>query len=311
MDNKKLRPIDEQIYDFLTNSSMTYEAIGQKLGVASTTVASHARKMVEQYNFNPSVLRASRRTKQYARYCQNIVCHDLCYFTAEEIKKGGPFYCSPPCSSSTVVAPPPENKVRELYSKTSFGEVSKSLGMSLGMLARVFEHYNIEPEEFPESVLVTPANIAQRQTQRINQRRSAFSNTRTGYREHLGFSVRSSWENNFCLYLAHKKIRYEYEPKSFYFPEKTGAQSFLPDYLMTVRGKEVWCEVKGWIRSKDITKMKRLKKHHPDVFSKMTYVVEKPGCKADISYKQIGLKPFVYYNEIQDQFGHLLKNWES
>jgi hypothetical protein len=311
MTDKDLRPLDEQIYDLLSNTSMGNAAIAKKLGIAASTVSSHAKKMVETYNLNPSILRTVSQPRKYARYCQNFICHDLCYFTDAQIKSGGPFYCSPLCRKNAQISPPGPSEIQNLYKNMPFPQVAAKLGMSLGTLARIFEHYDIEPEEFPENVLVTPANVAQRQTQRIKQRRSSFSNTRTGFRKHLGFTVRSSWENNFCLYLDHMKIRYEYEPKTFYFPEQTGARSYLPDYMLNVKGREVWCEVKGRIDSKDLTKMRRMKKHYPDVFEKMTYVVQKPGCKADLAYKKLGLKPFVYYNELEQKFAHSLKFWES
>jgi AraC-like DNA-binding protein len=306
-----LRPLDEQIYDFLSSTSMSNDAIAKRLGIAPSTVASHSKKMVEKFNMNPSIVRTSRRTRMFGRYCQNLICHELCYFSEAEIKSGPPFYCSPLCKKNAHIIPPTLNQIQSLYKKNSFQEIADEFGMSLGSLARIFEHHNIEPIDFPENVLVTPANIAQRQTQRIRQRRSSFSNTRSGFREHLGFTVRSSWENNFCLYLNHKKIRFEYEPKVFYYPEKTGAKSYLPDFKLNVRGKEVWVEVKGRMMSKDRTKMMRLKKHYPDVFSKMTFVVQKPGCDGDISYKKLGLKPFLYYNDLEQEFGHILKHWES
>lgn len=311
MTAKDLRPIDEQIYDLLSSTSLTNAAIGKKLGIGASTVASRSKKMVEAYNMNPSIVRTSKKTKMYARYCQNIACHELCYFSATEIKSGPPFYCSEICEqghSSDIIS---LEQIRSLYNKSPFNEVARELGISVGTLARLFEHYNIDPKEFPENVLVTPANIAQRQTQRIKQRRSTFSHTRSGFREHLGYTVRSSWENNFSLYLNHKKIKYEYEPQTFYFPEKTGARAYVPDYKMRIGRKTVWCEVKGRIESKDRVKMVRLKKHYPEIFNQMTYMVEKPGCKADNIYKKLGLEPFVYYNDLVQEFAHKLKHWEN
>lgn len=309
--NKEIRSKDEQIFDLLVTSQHTYAEIGKRVGCAPSTVANHAKKMVEDYNLNPSILRTSGKPRFYARYCQNILCHEIIYLSSEEIKNQKEAFCSPGCVSAQKVPLPAETKVRSLYKKEGFVSTAKQLDLSFGFLARVFEHYNISPEDFPENVLVTPANVAQRQTQRIKQRRSAFSNTRTGFRKHLGFTVRSSWENNFCLYLQHKNIKYEYEPKTFYFPERTGATAYVPDFKLTINRREVWCEVKGRIDSKDRTKMRRMREHFPDVFRKMTYVAEKPGCKADLSYKKLGLKPFVYYNDINKEFGNILKYWEN
>jgi len=306
----ELRSIDEQIYDFLSTSQLTYKEIGERVGCAASTVSSKARKMVKDYNLNPSVLRTSQKTRYYGRYCHNLACHELIYLNTVEIKKNQPGFCSEQCASVNQFKFPSEQQVRNNYKKYGFEKTAKNLRVSYGFLARLFEHYNITPEEFPENVLVTPANVAQRQTQRIKQRRS-YGSSRAGHRKHLGFTVRSSWENNFCLYLNYKNIEYDYEPKVFYFPERTGASSYVPDYRLNLDGKEVWVEVKGRIDSKDRTKMRRLKEHYPEVFNKMTYIAEKPGCKADLSYKKLGLEPFMYYNDLVKEFSSKLKHWES
>lgn len=132
---------------------------------------------------------------------------------------------------------------------------------------------------------------------------------RGGFREHLGFTVRSSWENNVILWLKHRRIKFEYEPKAFVFPETRGAKSFLPDLYLP--GKDIWIEVKGHFRSTDRTKMRRLKQYYPEIFERMQFIVEKRGCPADVYYKKIGLKPYAYYNEISQEFKDKLSFWES
>lgn len=312
MGPSNLRSQDEQIFSLLSTSSKTYGQIGAEVGCSAATVSSRARKMVVDYGFNPSILRSSKKAaKQYGRYCQNISCHKLTFFTENYIKKNKDFYCSQQCKSIRKIKLPPKQQVESNYRKFGFHQTSVNLKVSYGFLAKIFEHYNIEPVDFPENVLVTPATIAQRQTQRIKQRRNPFSNTRSGMRPHLGHVCRSSWENNFALYLVHKKIPYTYESKVFHFEEKTNPKSYVPDFFIELNGKEIIVEVKGRYMSKDGTKAKRMKKYYPDTFKNLTYVVNKEGSKADLAYKAIGMKPFLYYDDIVKEYSGKLKNWES
>lgn len=133
---------------------------------------------------------------------------------------------------------------------------------------------------------------------------------RIGFREHLGFTVRSSWENNVALWFKHCKKPFEYEPKLFVFEGETrGAKSFLPDFYLPK--EDIWIEVKGHFKSADRTKMRRLKKYHPEIFARMRFIVAKEGCPADLYYKKIGLKPYAYYDELFKKFKGKIEHWES
>lgn len=300
----------EQLYELLSGTSDTYNQIGAKLGMSGPTVAKRGREMVDKYGLNPSILRTSKRQRYYGKYCHEIKCHRLIFVTASQVKLQSSFYCSEQCRAGYLALPIKPDLVAA-YNRMSFEEMARQYGMSLGVLARLFEQYNIEPEEFPENLLVVPAYVEQRKTQRIRpQQRSSYGSTKGGFRKHLGYTVRSSWENNFCLFLKHRGIPFEYEPTAFTFPETTGARTYIPDFKMIINGEEVWCEIKGRIEAKDRTKMKRLDKHYPEVFKRMTYICEKPGCPADISYKKLGLKPFMYYNDLVSEYSTKLKYWE-
>lgn len=306
--------IEEQVYYFLTTTTLSYAEIGEKLGCSASTVSSRAHKLVKEYNLNPSILRANKRgSKYYAKYCANILCHQVIYLTTTQVKQNKPFHCCAECiKESQRVNLPDRTVIKDLYDELPFNQVAQRLNVSLGELARLFEHYNIIPNDFPENLLVTPAFVVQGQTQKARPKRVHQGKTKNGFRQHLGFTVRSTWENNFCLYLKHKKIKFEYEPETFYFPEKTGARGYLPDFRLPQKdGSYIWCEVKGHLDSAGRTKMKRMKKHYPEVFNNLTYVVEKPGCKADLDYKKLGLTPYIYYNDLSNQYSHLLKHWEK
>ena len=84
--------------------------------------------------------------------------------------------------------------------------------------------------------------------------------------------LKSNWERKFCLYLdlmkKHKYIvDYVYEPETFWFEGiKRGAVSYKPDFRVEFpSGKIEYYEVKGYMSSRDATKMKRMKKYHPNV----------------------------------------------
>lgn len=95
-----------------------------------------------------------------------------------------------------------------------------------------------------------------------------------GWREIGGIRkyYRSRWEANYARYLQWLKERGEilswaHEPKTFWFDGvKRGTVSYLPDFCVVEKnGSEVYHEVKGWMDKRSVTKLKRMKKYHPNV----------------------------------------------
>ena len=81
---------------------------------------------------------------------------------------------------------------------------------------------------------------------------------------------KSKWEYRYALYLSfmkkHKKILdWKYEPKTFYFEGiKRGTTNYKPDFLVHFpSGNTEWYEVKGYMDSKSMTKIKRFNKYFP------------------------------------------------
>ena len=305
--SKEIKSQIEQLYLLLTETSDTYAEIGSKLSISASTVSKRAQALVTKYHLNPSILRTSKTKRYYAKYCWNIQCHSILYVTAAQVKKQTSFYCSDICKDGFRPIPTKQD-IHNAYNQMSFEEVAEKYNFSLGMMARLFEQFNIQPEDFPENLFVLPAHVVQRQTQKIKQPKTVYSRTKSGFRTHLGFSVRSGWENNFCLYLMHKDIFFEYESEKFFFPEQTGARVYIPDFKLR-DGTRI--EVKGYLDSAARTKAKRLKKHYPEVFDQTTYVCLKPGCPADLFYKKLGMKPYLYYEDLEKDYGKVLKNWEN
>lgn len=101
---------------------------------------------------------------------------------------------------------------------------------------------------------------------------NAYSRTKAGRRPDLGGAFfRSSWEANYARYLNWLQAKgeivgWEYEPTTFWFEAiKRGVRSYKPDFLVHERTGSYFVEVKGWMDSKSITKLKRMKKYHPTV----------------------------------------------
>lgn len=101
----------------------------------------------------------------------------------------------------------------------------------------------------------------------------AHSRTKGGRREDLDNRYfRSMWEANYARYLNwlvdQGEIQsWEYEADTFVFHGETrGAIAYRPDFKVTERdGEVVYHEVKGWMDGPSKTRLKRMKKHYPEV----------------------------------------------
>jgi len=95
--------------------------------------------------------------------------------------------------------------------------------------------------------------------------------SKKGKREDLNhLFVRSSWEANYARYLnyliATKQIKsWSYEPETFEFKSiKKGTRFYTPDFrIVNYDGTIEYHEVKGWMRPKAKTQIKRFKKYYP------------------------------------------------
>ncbi len=81
---------------------------------------------------------------------------------------------------------------------------------------------------------------------------------------------RSRWEVKVATYLetlqkGQKIASWEHEPKTFWFEEiKRGVRSYKPDFKVTqLDGSHYWIEVKGYMDSKSMTKIRRFRKYYP------------------------------------------------
>jgi len=114
-----------------------------------------------------------------------------------------------------------------------------------------------------------------------------------GYKKYY----RSRWEANYARYLewlkGHGEIaEWLHEPDTFWFEEiRRGVRSYLPDFKVTENNGDIkYHEVKGWMDSKSATKLKRMKKYHPNI--------------------EIVLIQQKEYTEITKKLGRTINGWE-
>lgn len=66
-----------------------------------------------------------------------------------------------------------------------------------------------------------------------SQRGNAYKNTKSGYREDLGMTVRSNWEANIARIYNAYEVEFEFEPKVFTFPIKRRHKRLHSRFLFT------------------------------------------------------------------------------
>jgi len=123
---------------------------------------------------------------------------------------------------------------------------------------------------------------------------------------------RSKTEANYARVLKKKGIDFEYEPKTFWFEGiKKGTRAYIPDFY--IPEKDEWHEFKGWLDDKSVTKMKRMKKYHPEVFPKIRMVMEKLTPKNKATLLAIGFEEhqIVDFSPLAKQYKDSIKEWEK
>lgn len=85
------------------------------------------------------------------------------------------------------------------------------------------------------------------------------------------FYSKSTYERNYARYLEFLKCNgkitdWEYEPHEFWFLKiMRGVRSYKPDFrIWLLNNKHTWREIKGYMDSESLTKLKRMKKYYPD-----------------------------------------------
>lgn len=139
-----------------------------------------------------------------------------------------------------------------------------------------------------------------------------YMNIDNGLTKNYRFYYRSGYEKNFAKYLnvlvRNKTIsHFRHESIEVFFTgEKRGAVCWLLDFTSYNDTGDVLniYEVKGKFMSKDATKIKRLKKYHPDLFKKLIYVAPK-HCFNKVSKLGIASQNFIAIEDINKFFKNI------
>lgn len=120
-------------------------------------------------------------------------------------------------------------------------------------------------------------------------RRIPFSRGRmkwkSGYREDLGFSVRSGWEANICRWLSF--MGYDFQFESRMFPLSNG-KYYIPDFYLPETN--TYMELKGREMEKSMNKFFLFQREYPMFNAKLMDSNE--------------------YREIEKKYGKHVPNWE-
>lgn len=104
-----------------------------------------------------------------------------------------------------------------------------------------------------------------------------------GFREDLGYYVRSKWEANVARILTYENITYQYEPKRFDLG-KNG--TYLPDFY--IPQSDFYIEVKGYMSPEAQVKLEAFEKDYD------LLLITKPE-----------------YNILVEKYSSLIDNWEK
>jgi hypothetical protein len=110
---------------------------------------------------------------------------------------------------------------------------------------------HIKSEETRRRLAVSHAN-------RILTGHSVYTRGRGGFRQDIGFYVRSRWEANFARILLHLQLPFEYEKRTFHLSD---GKTYTPDFCID---GAVWIELKGYMNTASRAKIDQFRKDYPD-----------------------------------------------
>lgn len=131
----------------------------------------------------------------------------------------------------------------------------------------------------------------------VPERPAKKKRSEAGTRDDLGRYFRSAWEANYARYLAWLQDKgeiqgWDYEPTTYHFPnQKRGAISYTPDFRIDHNdGTTEWVEIKGWMTPASRSKLRKMKKYHPEIKIKLIEATE--------------------YRQLKKSVQALIPNWE-
>ena len=126
-------------------------------------------------------------------------------------------------------------------------------------------------------------NMSKGAQKRVRENNNLYTRGKGGYREDIGFYVRSNWEANFARILILEEKDFIYEPKSF---QLTSCISYTPDFLVG----DILYEVKGFMDEISSLKIALFREKYPD--------------------KELKIIDGNEYNDLRNKYKSLIK-WEG
>lgn len=259
------------------------------------------------------------------RICK--MCHSAFIANSyEEHRHGIALYCSNQCcaKSRKVKVPSKKKLIIDYEQGLSTNDIAEKYKISKGTVYNLFKKHNIKTRDL--SMSLQTFFTTEKGQEAIQSRLktcvekyntvcfghiSKYGRThlKSGWKEDLQVSVRSGWESNFLRYLNFLEKSWEYEPKTFIFKDEIrGARAYMPDIYLPK--ENIWIEIKGWMSSKDRSKIRKFKKFYPEEFKKLQMVVGSSKTEAFKFASEMGIPIFAFYNDIQKDYGSQILNWE-
>ncbi len=203
-----------------------------------------------------SIKKNSKRVKKPCAYCGKI-------FERPKSQAKRPF-CSVECGKKSL-----KRKVRWVDRTCKVcGKKFQVKDYKLKTQPAIYCSWKCKQSESAEALHTPEARLKSSKTRIATGSYSAkhqYSRCARGKREDLGnIFFRSAWEANYARYLNFANIKWEYEPKTFWFEGiKRGCRSYTPDFYLPEEDRYV--EVKGWMDKNSRTKLKRMAKYYPTI----------------------------------------------
>lgn len=251
-----------------------------------------------------------------------------------DIEKRNAKYCSLEClyKSKIIKIPVTRDILYKRYweDKISVNQLAREYKVSKGLIDKWFKNMSIPTRSISEAVVISGDNMTDGQKKKqikklLNSQKSGVNYG--GKRADIGIYCRSRWEANLGRYYNYAGIKWLYEPKIFYFNDsllmgkkkiKKGTLSYTPDFYLPEL--DTWVEVKGYLRDKDKTRLRRFKKYYPVQFAKLWFVIRDKYSRSVANGKIISFlvdELGIDFNTIRiesykemEKYKKLIPNWE-
>ena len=329
--SKQIKLTDKKIIESYMRLKSIWK-VGKEIGLSGQTVHYRLKKLKIQLNYPPFTKKEQQILKEkYPYYRSSEKLDEL----AKQMDRTKSFICR---KAKGLDLTSQKGIKRSLEKRKSQGETihkqyEKGRVHPRGMLGKfhtektkkIMSKKSIEMWADPNAKLKSKKlreKVSKKISRRLIERRqngwNPYSNAKSGKREDLGIYVRSKMEANYLRYLNFLKIKWQYEPKIFYFEKiKKGTLTYTPDIYLPDEDK--WIEIKGWFRDKDKTKLRRFKKYFPEEFSKLVFVVDNPWGETKNAIKLMKVlvdelnipdERIEDFKEIKNKLGGLIPFWE-